>query len=349
MKLPRSPVVCAVSQHLARRRLRPRPRRRRASRPRSDERASQNLGSGRAELGDPLGRLGEQRVRLVEATEHRQAGDPAGEERCAARRAGARRASAGTPRPASRLVVARGPAASRPVDHERDRPPDVHARATRSAAAAMSDAARAPCELLGDEQRTAGDREPPLVAGRLEHRQRLLGELDAARVDVPLRRRIEHELVVRLVQTQGELADAIAGGAARSRPRARPDITASGPWPVLKRAQPSSTSKRPSRRSSGSRSAARSSRLSPASKVLSHDRSAPGERQPLAGPCGRALLRPSSCAELLPVAIGLLEVVAEQLVELDELGCRALRASRRTARAAPPAPPSGERRRRRRA
>ena len=56
----------------------------------------------------------------------------------------------------------------------------------------------------------------------------------------------------------------------------------------------------------------------------------------------------SSRPELGPVAVGLLEVVADDLVELDEVGAVRARASRRSARAARRASPSAAPRRRRR-
>ena len=58
----------------------------------------------------------------------------------------------------------------------------------------------------------------------------------------------------------------------------------------------------------------------PGAEILPFDRASPGERQPFTcagGECSAALVLG---AQLQPVAIGLLEVVAEQLVELDELG-----------------------------
>ena len=48
------------------------------------------------------------------------------------------------------------------------------------------------------------------------------------------------------------------------------------------------------------------------------DRAAARDLESLAGPGGER--RCASGAELLPVAIGLLEVVPDELVELDELG-----------------------------
>ena len=64
--------------------------------------------------------------------------------------------------------------------------------------------------------------------------------------------------------------------------------------------------------------------------------------------CAHAELAVLVVAELGPVAVRLLEVVAEDLVVLDELGAALLRASRRSARAARRGSPSAAPRRRRR-
>jgi hypothetical protein len=83
----------------------------------------------------------------------------------------------------------------------------------------MPDDALGPCgdvgpragqDFLGEEKRAAGDGEPPLVVGRLEHRQRLLGEL-AESLRSPFRR-LEREHVAGVIQAQAELGDTVADG-----------------------------------------------------------------------------------------------------------------------------------------
>ncbi|MBA3366894.1 MAG: hypothetical protein H0U03_14110 [Actinobacteria bacterium] len=60
--------------------------------------------------------------------------------------------------------------------------------------------------------------------------------------------------------------------------------------------------------------------VEPGTEVLSQDRPAPGGPQPLAGAGGERSPALVVWGQLPPVAIGLPEVVTEQLVELDELG-----------------------------
>ena len=70
-------------------------------------------------------------------------------------------------------------------------------------------------------------------------------------------------------------------------------------------------------------------------RVLPRCRPAAARRSP-----ARRSMLVVGTAELAPVARGLLEVVADDLVELDQLAARATRASRRSARAGRPASPS---------
>ena len=186
-------------------------------------------------------------------------------------------------------------------------------------------------------QCAVSDTESPIVAGRLEHRQCLVDE-SAKALGGALGRR-EHELVADAVEAQPELVEAVAGCREALRRLRETRHTASAPCPVLKRAQlaRSRTVRRVARRAAAS--AARSSRLrrgAESPRAGSARLPAALSRSParVASPGARRL------PELLPVAVRLLEVVSDQLVELDELGSRALRASRRTARAAPRALPS---------